>query len=274
MPSKVTDHPYREFERSGWELAAQNYSATFTGVTSLYAPHLLDATGVKAGFRVLDVACGPGPVSAVAASRGATVTGIDFSPNMIVEARRSNPSLHFQVADAEALPFEDSSFDAVVINFGVHHFPFPLRAVSEGHRVLRRRSRLAFTTWASPKEHVIHRILVDALKRAGDSGANLPVPPTGGVNQAATCISLLSKAGFQVASLRTENMTVYLRVESAEKLVAMLKAGTVRMAATLKSQPPERNAAILSAIKGSLSEFRANGGYKIPLVAILAVGEK
>ncbi len=274
MTKNVTDHPYREFERSGWELAASNYSESFEGMTSLYAPHLFDATGVKSGSRVLDVACGPGPIAAAAAVRGATVTGIDFSPNMIAEARRRHPSLHFQEGDAEALPFEDESFDAVVINFGVHHFPFPLQALSEGHRVLKPSSRIAFTTWASPKEHVIHRILVDALRRAGDTGANLPVPPTGGVNEAATCIKLLKDAGFQTASLRTEDIKVHMHVETAERFVAMLKAGTVRMAATLKPQPPDRGAAILSAIEESLSEFRANGGYKIPWAAILAVGEK
>jgi SAM-dependent methyltransferase len=123
MISNVTDHPYREFERSGWERAAAAYAGSFEAVSGLFATPLLDAARAQPGSAVLDVACGPGSVTSLAATRGAVAVGVDFSSSMIAEARRRHPSLSFQEADAEALPFRDNSFDAVIINFGVHHFP-------------------------------------------------------------------------------------------------------------------------------------------------------
>ena len=84
-----------------------------------------------------DVACGSGHLAGFADAQGASVEGLDFSPRMIAAARKRFPGLSFQVGDAEALPFPDDAFDAVVIGFCVHHFPFPIRALSEARRVLR-----------------------------------------------------------------------------------------------------------------------------------------
>jgi SAM-dependent methyltransferase len=274
MISKVMDHPYREFERSGWERAAAAYAGSFEAATSLFAPPLLEAVQVQGGSKVLDVACGPGTVTSLAASRGATAIGADFSASMIAEARRRNPSLGFREADAEALPFKDQTFDAVIINFGVHHFPFPVRALSEAHRVLRTAGRLGFTTWATPQDHVIHRIVVDAVREAGNPSANLPVSPSGAVNEIATCVKLLREAGFRPESLHADLLKAHLTVKSAVDLVDILEAGTVRLSATLRSQPREKREAILALIQKGISEFRVNDDFRIPFAAILAVAAK
>lgn len=204
MISNVTGHPYREFERCGWERAAAAYAGSFEAVSGLFATPLLDAAQIHRGSTLLDVACGPGSVTSLAAARGAAAVGVDFSPSMIAEARRRHPSLSFQEGDAEALPFTDQSFDAVIINFGIHHFPFPVRALGEARRVLRPGGRVAFTTWAPPEHHVIHTIVVGAVRESGNPGAELPRPPGGAVNEAATCTRLLEEAGFGPDSLHTE----------------------------------------------------------------------
>lgn len=90
------------------------------------------------GDSLLDIVSGPGYVSAAAAVRGAKTVGVDFSENMVTLSTRSYPELKFQVGDAEALPFEDERFDAVLINFGILHFPDADKALSEAYRVLRR----------------------------------------------------------------------------------------------------------------------------------------
>ena len=125
MKTTPAAHPYRDFEHGGWERAADAYAATFEAVTQLLAASLLDAVAVRSGSQVLDVACGMGFVTAMATGRGTQAMGIDFSARMVAEAVRRHPELVFHEADAEALPFDDGRFDAVVINFGVHHFPFP-----------------------------------------------------------------------------------------------------------------------------------------------------
>jgi ubiquinone/menaquinone biosynthesis C-methylase UbiE len=86
--------------------------------------------------RVLDVATGPGLAAAAARVRGAMAIGVDVSPGMVALARRAHPGIEFQVAEVVALPFPDRSFDAVICNFGLGHFPEPEAALAECVRVL------------------------------------------------------------------------------------------------------------------------------------------
>jgi SAM-dependent methyltransferase len=263
-------HPYREFEHSGWERAAATYAGSFEAATSLFALPLLEAVSQHEPMTLLDIACGTGYLAFQAAQRGALVSGVDFSKNMIDAARQRHPALKFLEADAEALPFADGAFDAVVINFGVHHFPLPLRALREAKRVLRSGGRIAFSVWASPDEHALHRITFDALREAGVVGAALPTPPGGAVNRIDTCISLLRGAGFSAAPPRAEKVVAVLALPSEQHLVDMLVDGTVRLSTLIRSQRPETVAAIIAAIRRISQSYRKNGGLRIPVTAILA----
>ena len=274
MSHDTTRHPYGEFEHAGWQRAAPAYADTFGRISSTFIPDLLDSAGITAGTVMLDVACGPGLVSAAAAARGARVAGVDFSPNMVTEARRRNPGLTFQEGDAEALPFADASFDAVVIGFGLHHFPLPGRAIAEARRVLRPGGRLGFTTWAPPEDHVTHQIVLGAVREAGNAGAALPVAPGGPVNQTGICLRLLQDAGFDAAQCRTQILRKHLRLESATELIGMLEAGTVRLSTTLRSQPADKTAAIHAAVERNMAPFRDANGYQFPVAAILGTATK
>jgi ubiquinone/menaquinone biosynthesis C-methylase UbiE len=92
--------------------AAEAYEATF--VPRLFAdwvPHLLDAAGVAAGQRILDVACGTGVVAREAADRlgeKGTVVGLDLNEAMLAVARRLRPDLEWRQGDVAALPFRDA----------------------------------------------------------------------------------------------------------------------------------------------------------------------
>jgi ubiquinone/menaquinone biosynthesis C-methylase UbiE len=79
---------------------------------------------------VLDVANGPGYVAARAAKQGAEVVGVDVAEAMVTLARQHHPELEFRRADAEALPFADGFFDAVVGNFLMHHLGRPEHAIA------------------------------------------------------------------------------------------------------------------------------------------------
>src|SRR5206468_1324687 len=98
---------------------------------------LLDVLEVTAGLAFLDVATGPGWLAAAATLRGAVVVGVDASVTMLAEARRRYPDIRFEIGDAEALPFEDRTFDVVGCNYGVLHFGRPEAALREAYRVLR-----------------------------------------------------------------------------------------------------------------------------------------
>ena len=99
-------------------------------------PALLDAAGVGAGTRVLDVGCGTGRATAAAAARGAQATGIDLADGMLARARERHPGLTFIRGDAEDLPFGDAQFDALLAGFVLNHLPDADRGLREFARVL------------------------------------------------------------------------------------------------------------------------------------------
>ena len=130
---------FREFEHQGW--SAQNVTAGYhdllSPVTTQAVGALLDAASIRAGMRVLDVAAGAGYAAAAAAQRGAVVVGLDFSAAQLTLARQLYPAIEFREGDAGALPFPEASFDAVISNFGMPHFPDPDAFIGEAFRVLR-----------------------------------------------------------------------------------------------------------------------------------------
>lgn len=94
-----------------------------------------------AGRKVLEVCCGSGLMTEALARRGARMTGIDVSAQALARARerarRYGFQADFHIADAEALPFRDGSFDIVAVHDGLHHLDDPDRAIREMGRVAR-----------------------------------------------------------------------------------------------------------------------------------------
>lgn len=99
---------------------------------------------------VLDVACGTGDMMVELTKYGYTVTGVDLSEQMLAVARRKAASARFQLADAEALPFADASFDAVTCAFGVRNFVHLEQGLGEMVRVLKPGGRMAILELATP----------------------------------------------------------------------------------------------------------------------------
>ena len=93
------------------------------------------------------MATGTGLTARLLSSRDAKVTGVDFGAGVIEAAKALAPDIDFRVADAEALPFEDASFDAVTSTFGVMFVARPEIAAREMARVCKRGGRLGLVTW-------------------------------------------------------------------------------------------------------------------------------
>jgi hypothetical protein len=121
---------------------------------------------------------------------------------------------------------------------------------------------------------VTHRIVLGAVREAGDAGAALPVAPGGPVNQTDICLRLLQDAGFDKAHCHTHILRKHLRLESATELIGMLEAGTVRLSTTLRSQPADKTAAIHAAVERNMAPFRDADGYQFPVAAILGTATK
>lgn len=116
------------------------------------------AVGPRKGMRILDLAAGTGTSSAALAAHGAEVVAADFSEGMLAEGRRrhaGNPLIEFVWADATALPFEDDSFDAVTISYGLRNVNDPKKALAEMRRVVKPGGRVVIAEFSTPPSSVI-----------------------------------------------------------------------------------------------------------------------
>ena len=117
----------------------------------------LSGLKVAPGTRMLDVACGAGQISIPAARDGAKVTGVDIATNLIEQARAraqaENINVQFDEGDAEALPYDDGSFDLVVSLVGAMFAPRPDLVAAELLRVCRSGGRIVMANW-TPEGHV------------------------------------------------------------------------------------------------------------------------
>ena len=137
---------FKNTQKQGWA-----HFAPLEAVTSRPAANLVKFAGVRAGQRVLDVACGTGVVAVTAARMGAKVTALDLTPELLERARQNaqiaQVEIEFHEDDVEKLPFADAAFDVVLSQFGHMFAPRPAVAIGEMLRVLKPGGTIAFSTW-------------------------------------------------------------------------------------------------------------------------------
>jgi SAM-dependent methyltransferase len=269
------DPSFRDFEQRGWSAqdVAVGYHDYTSPITRQAIEALLDAAKVRHGVRVVDVATGAGYAAAAAVERGAPVVGIDFSATQLALARQQYPGIEFREGDASALPFEDGSFDAVISNFGMPHFPDPDVFLREGFRVLRTGGRLAFSTWASLQECIGLGIVYGAVQAHGRMDVPLPPGPNFFLfSDPAQCERSLRSAGFR--SVTVDKVPQVWRIPSPDVLFEAVMKGTVRAAALLRAQTPEALAAIRQAIQEAAGLHARNGRIELPQPAVVAAGER
>ncbi len=267
--ASVEPHPYRSFEHAGWQDAAAGYGSSFAFATVGFANALLESAGAAADMNLLDVACGPGLIAAAALGRGCVVVGVDFSTAMLAIAREHVPDAEFLHGDAEALPLPDATFDVVVSNFGLHHFPYPARALAEARRVLHPSGRFAATVWAPPEQNIAWKIVFDAVARHGDPKIPLPTPPHGRLNRAEDLTRVLVQAGWPAAGVTCCRVHGGWRMRQPTDLIDGLLAGTVRMAALIEAQKPVAQEKIRTAVAAAIGQFRHGDIYVVPTTAVL-----
>ena len=135
-------------QQAAW--SSGNYAVIGTTL-QIVGETLCEAADIRADERVLDVAAGNGNATLAAARRFAQVTSTDYVPALLDSARlraeAEGHAIDFRVADAENLPFDNASFDAVLSTFGVMFTPDQERAASELMRVVRPGGRIALANW-------------------------------------------------------------------------------------------------------------------------------
>jgi SAM-dependent methyltransferase len=156
-------------QRAIWTMGDFGQIARFTEANAI---EFVKRSGVKRGMRVLDVACGTGNAALPAARAGAVVTGIDFAPNLLDQAReradREGLKIRFDEGDMEDLPYSDAAFDLVISSFGAMFGLRPKRVAAELTRVCRTGGHIVMANWTA--EGFIGQIHQATAKYA-------PVPP-------------------------------------------------------------------------------------------------
>ena len=172
MNANTSDADLKARHRGMW--ASGNYPEMVETFLLPLGPRLVEACGIEAGMRVLDVAAGTGNASIPAAERGAEVVASDLTPELL-EAGRSRAEaagvrLEWAEADAERLPFEDGTFDVAMSSIGAMFAPHHQAVADELVRVCRPGGKIGLLSW-TPEG------MIGALFRT--MGPFAPAPPPG-----------------------------------------------------------------------------------------------
>jgi ubiquinone/menaquinone biosynthesis C-methylase UbiE len=139
----------KQRHRAVW--ASGDYDQIARGIQTV-ADHVVRSADIRAGERVLDIACGTGNTTLMARSREAVVTGLDLTPELLARARERATAagysdITWEAGDAARLPFPDDAFDVVVSSCGLMFAPDQQQVAHEVARVTRRGGRIAIQAW-------------------------------------------------------------------------------------------------------------------------------
>lgn len=244
-------------QQSAW--SSGDYAVV--GVTlQIVGENLCEALDLRSGQKVLDVAAGNGNVSLAAARRWCEVTSTDYVPSLLdrgkARAAAENLKLVFKDADAEALPFADASFDAVVSTFGVMFTPDQDTAASELMRVCRRGGKIGLANW-TPQGFIGQ--LFKTL------GKYLP-PPAGAKSPAlwGTKERLTELFGAGAASIHADARDFMFRYRSPAHFIDVFKTyyGPLLKAVTVLDE--DKRASLLADIEALIGRLnRADDGTMV-----------
>jgi ubiquinone/menaquinone biosynthesis C-methylase UbiE len=216
---------------------------------------LAEAVDVRAGERVLDVAAGNGNASLAAAHRFAEVTSTDYVPALLEKGKARADAeglrIQFRVADAEALPFPDASFDVALSTFGVMFTPDQGRAAREMLRVIRSGGRIGLANW-TPEGFIgqLFKIV----------GAYLP-PPAGVKSSAlwGTEPHIVSLFGSQATDIRCTRRNFNFRYRSSAHWVQVFRDYYGPMFKAFAALDASRRAGLEADITALLERFNTAG---------------
>ncbi|MGZ3287155.1 MAG: class I SAM-dependent methyltransferase [Xanthobacteraceae bacterium] len=190
------------------------------GITlQIVGEELCEALDLRSGQKVLDVAAGNGNATLAAARRWCEVVSTDYVPSLLERGRSraaaDGLSIQFREADAEALPFADASFDAVVSTFGVMFTPDQDKAAAELARVTKRGGKIGLANWTP--EGFIGQLFKTL-------GKYLP-PPAGAKSPAlwGTEARIKEMFGASAASIKAERRNFNFRYRSPEHFLEIFK---------------------------------------------------
>ena len=265
---------FKEYEHEGWNDKASQYERFNLPLSRQGFGPILTSFGDLRGKKLLDVCTGPGHLAGEAASHGASVDAIDFSEAMVREANARFKDVNFMEADAEALPYDDLSFDAVACCFGLLHLPNPAQGVREAYRVLKPGGHYSVTLWCGPERGgELFKVVLQTVSSIGDMNVDLPkAPPMFELSEPGKIEALMGDAGF--ADIQRKPIASAWRTRRAEDVVEWIKYASVRMSLIIQFQKPEVRERIMEGLVKAFRPYERGEELKVPCPSIMVTGVK
>jgi SAM-dependent methyltransferase len=182
-----------------WGARAQEWATYAEQVCLPLHAAALEAARVTAGTRLLDAGCGAGLLALLASLRGARVSAVDASPELLAVARRRLPTADLREADLEALPFGDASFDAVTAVNSIFYAADMAAATRELVRVARPGGRVVVTAWGPPEKCEFQTAVMPFLAPLlPPPPPGAPPPHPGALSKPGALAAVLEQAGLRV----------------------------------------------------------------------------
>jgi ubiquinone/menaquinone biosynthesis C-methylase UbiE len=270
---------------SRWNETAPYWEKHRAVIREMFAPiaqALIEAAQIRPGSAVLDVATGPGePALAIAEFVGnqGKVLGIDPVPEMVEAARREAKSRRlrnatFAVAQADALPADAQSFDAVVSRFGVMFFSAPVEAIQEMLRILKPKGRIALAVWSFAERNPFHYILSRVVEHYVESPPAAPDAPDAFRYAGPGKLSaILAKAGAAAVSERVFQFSIRASV-SLEEFWTLRTEMSERLRNNLRKIPTDQLAKVKSEVVENLREYSTHNDITMPAEVLIVTGAK
>jgi ubiquinone/menaquinone biosynthesis C-methylase UbiE len=235
-----------------------------------WAVELVDRAALRAGERILDLACGTGAVAvrAVACHKAETYA-VDLNPHMLHMARaaaaRAGLNVRCRIGNAGQLPLPDASVNVVLCQQGFQFFNDKDCAAGEIARVLCQDGRVLASVWSEPSRNPWAEALLQAFK-ARDEVDHADVLTRPFRLPAADAAVALKNAGFSKVTTSTISLDLFLPPDFFSGMLASLPS----MAASPLT--PSAQSAIVSAAAMNLAPFRFAGGFRVPSEAAFITG--
>jgi len=249
-------------------------------VPSLFGPWVEDVIALaqlQPAENVLDVACGTGTATHIAAKRvtpAGSVSGLDVDPGMIEVARTKPLSadaarVTWHCEDALKMPFQDGSFDVVLCLQGLQFFPNRVAGLKEIRRVLSDAGRLAASVWRAIDHCKGHDALAKVLQRHGIDAQAARRPFS--LGDAEELVGSTRDAGFR--SVKVQPITKLMRFPSPEAFVEKLAAGAPSTRHALAKVPDAQRQQLIAEVGAELRPYADADGVGIPYASHLLLAQ-